>query len=62
MIKHTIANEEYTSVSGAAEYLGVGIQTLHRYIKEGKIKPLKISNRKWYISVTQLKEITNNGN
>jgi excisionase family DNA binding protein len=38
----------------AAEYLGVSIPTIWRYIRDGKLKAKKLSHRVTTISLTEL--------
>ena len=48
---------EYTTAGDVASYIGVSLQTVHNYIKEGKISALKISCRKIYIPVSDVMKL-----
>jgi excisionase family DNA binding protein len=55
----TINGIDYTNVKETAIFLGVVQETIHRYIKEGKLSALKLSQRKFYIPVSDVMKLIN---
>jgi excisionase family DNA binding protein len=53
----TINGIDYTSPKETAEFLGVVTQTIHRYIREGKLSIIKLSERKFYIPVSDVMKL-----
>ena len=45
------------TVKAVAKELGVSTKTIHRYIKQGKIKAIKLSERMTRISHEELKRL-----
>lgn len=45
-----------------AEYLGVGLSTVWLYSKQGKITPIKISERVTVFSIDEVKKVFNLNN
>ena len=52
-----IDNTTYLTIDESAILLGVVRLTIHRWIKSGKIKPVKLSPRKTLIKESDLKEM-----
>lgn len=46
----------------SAEYLGVGLSTVWLYSKQGKITPIKISERVTVFSIDEVKKVFNLNN
>jgi len=53
----TLNNENYLTRSESAKILGISLMTLHRWVKDGKIKTYKMSSRKIFIKESELKEV-----
>lgn len=53
----TIDHINYLTYKESAQLLGVTIMTIRRWVKAGKLIPLKMSPRKIFIKESNLKEV-----
>jgi excisionase family DNA binding protein len=51
----TIDNENYLTLKESTRFLDISLMTLHRWVKSGKLKTYKISERKILIKENDLK-------
>lgn len=49
------------STAEAAEALGISTRTMARWIKDGRIKAVRMGGRIWRISVEEIRRITEEG-